>query len=93
MVYVLFPGPRTGQMKGLKPIDMDLKVRGEISKLNGIENGAEFAEFLSSGADLERFRKRSGQPFNPRVLAPLSTMGYAVRVGDQSGVGGRTRAS
>jgi hypothetical protein len=92
VIFVLFPGLRTGRIKGLKLTDMDLKVRGEIAKLNGIENGAEFAEFLSAGADLEQFERRRERPFNPRVLAPLSMMGYTAPIGDLSVPKGTTRA-
>ena len=83
MTFVLFPGLRGGNMRQLTAQGMDGRVRGEIMKLSMIDNGADFAHFLSLDANLTQFlRSRQGRPLNSRILAPLARMGYTAPIGD-----------
>jgi hypothetical protein len=81
--FILFPGMRGGAVTQVSQGQWDNRVRAEITKLNDIGNGVEFAQFLSVRADLALFAKnRANTPFNTSVLAPLAKMGYNVPMGD-----------
>jgi hypothetical protein len=93
MTFVVFPGLRGGTMSQLTAQGMDGRVRGEMMKLRMIDNGADFARFLSLGADLTAFlRPSQGRPLNPRILAPLARVGYVAPIGDFAAASRSARA-
>jgi hypothetical protein len=82
MTWVLFPGLRGGKMSDLTAPMMDARVRSEMMKLKTIENGADFARFLSCNGDLREFtRPGPARVLNPRILGPLARMGYSAPIG------------